>query len=512
MLNKKIKTLEELRDIVEELKKDGKKIAQCNGCFDYLHFGHVKHFEDAKKQADILIVTVTPDIFIQKGPGKPFYHQDLRLEFLSAIEHIDYVALSKWETAVETIKLLKPDIYVKGKEVLNNKEIDELKIGNIKESSLSAEEEALNSIGGVLYLTDEITFSSSSMINQITNAVPDESKDYLTELRKKASSEDILNIIKSLRNTRVLIIGDAVLDEYVYCESMDKSGKEPLISYKFIDSEVHAGGVFALANHLSEFIESPSILTCIGANTYEFVESSLSSSIERNIFIQNKSKTIIKRRYIDHYKLNKLFSIYNSDELNIDEETEQKILNYLDKNLSRFDMIMVMDYGQGVITPKIMNYLCDSNKFLAINCQLNAGNLGYNFITKYKRADFVSINNKELRLPFQEKKGDIKIPMLKLSKNLALNKINITLGKAGMIYYDNGNFYTSPSFTKEPLDTIGSGDAVFALTSLLAYKNVEPNFLPFLGNCIGGLATRIMGNRRAVSQIELKKFISYILK
>jgi len=80
------------------------------------------------------------------------------------------------------------------------------------------------------------------------------------------------------------------------------------------------------------------------------------------------------------------------------------------------------------------------------------------------------------------------------------------------MYYDNGNFFHSPSFTKEPIDTIGSGDAVFALSSMLAYKNVEPEILPFLGNCIGGLATRIIGNRRAVSPTELKKFVSYILK
>ena len=512
MVESKIKKIEELTEIIDKLKREGKKIVQCHGCFDYLHFGHVKHFESAKKQGDVLIVTVTPDCFVQKGPGRPFYNHDLRLEFLSNLDPIDYVALNKWETAIETIKLLKPDVYVKGKEVIDNREVDEINEGKKRISNLAAEEEVLKSIGGRLYLTDEITFSSSSIINQITSAIPDESKDYLNEFRKKHSAEEILNVIKSLGEIKILIIGDSILDEYVFCKQMEKSGKEPLISYKFVNSEIHLGGVFAVANHVAGFSENASVLTCIGADSYELIESSLDPSIERNIFVQNNSKTLIKRRYIDDYKLNKLFSVYNADELKISQETEEKILRFLERNLPRFDMIMISDFGHGMITEKILNHLCSSDKFLAVNCQLNAGNLGYNFITKYKRANFVSINEREIRLPFQERDSNIEVPLMKLSNQINLNKINITLGKKGMMYYINGSFFNSPCFTKEPLDTIGAGDAVFALTSLLAYKETEPEVLPFFGNCIGGLATRIIGNRRAVSPTELKKFVSYILK
>ena len=512
MTESKIKTIEEVVEIIEKLKGEGKKIVQCHGCFDYIHFGHVKHFESAKKQGDILVVTVTPDCFVQKGPGRPFYNEELRLEFLAALESIDYVCLNKWETAIETIKLIKPNVYVKGKEVLNNKDIDGIKEGDKSISSLSAEEEVLKSIGGVLYLTDEITFSSSSLINQITSAIPDESKDYLNEFRKKHSAEEIINMLRTLKDIRVLIIGDSILDEYAYCRQMEKSGKEPLISYKFLNSEIHLGGVFAVANHVAGFSDNASVLTCLGSNSFEIVESSLDPLLERNIFIQTNYKTLIKKRYIDDYKLNKLFSIYSPDELRMEKSIEDKILKFLEKNLSRFDMIMISDFGHGMITPKILNYLCDSDKFLAINCQLNAGNLGYNFITKYKKANFVSINERELRLPFQEKESSVEVPTKKLSNQLNLNLINITIGKRGMMHYNNGNFVHSPSFTKEPIDTIGAGDAVFALTSLLAYKNVDPEILPFLGNCIGGLATRIMGNKRAVSPTELKKFVSYILK
>ena len=508
----KIKTLEELEIILDAERKKGKKIVQCHGCFDSLHFGHLKHFEDAKKQGDILVVTVTPDRFIQKGPGSPFYTEELRLEFLAALEYIDYVALNRWETAVETIKMLRPDIYAKGKEVLSNRDVDEITKESKKISNLSAEEEALRLIGGKLYLTDGVTFSASRIINQITSSIPEESKKYLEEFRRKHNAEEIKARLSSIKDIKVLLIGDSILDEYVYCQSMERSGKEPLISYKFLESKIHPGGVFAIANHLANFSDNVSLITCIGANSFEFIENSLNNSIERNIFVQNNSKTLTKKRYIDGYKLHKVFQIYNTDELKITKEIEEKILKYIDKNASRFDMILVSDFGHGIMTPDLLEYLGKSDKFLSVNCQLNAGNLGYNFITKYKRADFVSINERELRLPFQEKTSDIKIPIEKLNKLLNLNRINVTLGKAGMVYYNNGDYFHSPSFTKEPIDTIGSGDAVFSLTSLLAYKGVEPEILSFLGNCIGGIATKIIGNERAINHTELKKFVSYIMK
>ncbi|HEY4798613.1 MAG TPA: adenylyltransferase/cytidyltransferase family protein, partial [Bacteroidia bacterium] len=68
MTDKKIISLEELGQITARLKKQGKTIAHCHGCFDLMHPGHIKHFEAAKELADVLVVTLTPDRFVNKGP------------------------------------------------------------------------------------------------------------------------------------------------------------------------------------------------------------------------------------------------------------------------------------------------------------------------------------------------------------------------------------------------------------------------------------------------------------
>lgn len=513
MGKEKIKQIEDLAKLLEDLKSQGKRIVHCHGVFDLLHPGHVEHFLAAKKQGDILVVTLTKDEFIQKGPGRPFYNQDLRVKFISSLECVDYTALNKWDTAIETIKLLKPNIYVKGKEVLGNKNIDakEDKLNKTK-SNLDLELEELEKHNGKLYLTDEATFSSSRIINQITSEISEESKSYLQVLTKIHSTEEIIKKIESLRAIKPLIIGDAILDEYIYCNQMDKSGKEGVIAHKYRDEEIHVGGAFAVANHLAGFVDNLTLITCVGNNYPGLIESSLKDNINKKIIFQNSDQTLVKRRYVEKYQNRKIFEIYNVEGLHTNSQSEDLIITYLENELPNHDLVLISDFGHGMMTPKIINYLVDSQKPLAINCQFNGGNMGYNFITKYERANFVSLNDREVRVPFQEKLSDIAIPIKKLSLKLNLNQINITRGKAGSTYYKNGGFYNCPSFTKNTKDTIGAGDSVFALTSLLSHKNIEPELIPFLGNSIGALTTQIIGNRRSVDSIELKKFISYILK
>ncbi len=169
-IDSKIKSLSELACALEALREKGKKIVHCHGVFDLLHPGHFKHFEAAKQKGDILVVTLTKDEFVNKGPGRPIFNQYLRQESLAALQCIDFVALNEGPTAVEAIKKLKPDFYVKGKDY-ERKEDDIT--GKIFE-----EESVVRSVGGELYFTDEITFSSSSLINTYLAPYPEESKDF----------------------------------------------------------------------------------------------------------------------------------------------------------------------------------------------------------------------------------------------------------------------------------------------------------------------------------------------
>ena len=153
----KILDIERLSDLITDLKSQGRKIVLCHGCFDLMHPGHIKYFQAAKKMGDTLIVTVTPDTYVDKGPGRPVFNEKLRAECIAALECVDYVSINKWPTAEETLLLLRPDIYVKGQE------FEELKD---KTGKIQKEYAVLREIGAEMRFTHEIVFSSTALLNK----------------------------------------------------------------------------------------------------------------------------------------------------------------------------------------------------------------------------------------------------------------------------------------------------------------------------------------------------------
>lgn len=158
----KILELDELAKKIPDLKSRGKKIVHCHGCFDLMHIGHIKYFQASKKMGDVLIVTLTPDIYVDKGPDRPVFNQELRAESIAALECVDYVAVNKWPTAEDTLRLLRPDIYVKGQEF----EKLEDKTGKIQK-----ENKIVKEIGAQMRFTHEIVFSSTKLLNQCKNKI-----------------------------------------------------------------------------------------------------------------------------------------------------------------------------------------------------------------------------------------------------------------------------------------------------------------------------------------------------
>lgn len=155
-MNKVVK-FADLPALLLGLKEAHKKIVLCHGCFDLMHPGHIKHFQAAKKMGDLLVVTVTPDKFVNKGPGRPVFDENLRAESIAALECVDYVAINLWPDPVETIKALRPDIYVKGQEY----DMDEA-----KKKELEKDRRAVEEVNGKMAFTHEQVHSSTLLLNK----------------------------------------------------------------------------------------------------------------------------------------------------------------------------------------------------------------------------------------------------------------------------------------------------------------------------------------------------------
>jgi bifunctional ADP-heptose synthase (sugar kinase/adenylyltransferase) len=106
---------------------------------------------------DILVVTVTPDQYVDKGSGRPVFDQYLRTESIAALECVDYVAINRWPTAENTLRLLVPDYYVKGQEFEKLQD---------KTGKIQKEVDVVKEIGGEMMFTHEIVFSSTKILNR----------------------------------------------------------------------------------------------------------------------------------------------------------------------------------------------------------------------------------------------------------------------------------------------------------------------------------------------------------
>ncbi len=510
----KIQTLADLTEIIGRLKKRGKKIVYCHGCFDLMHPGHIKHFEAAKKLGDILIVTVTPDKFVNKGPGRPVYNQQLRVESIASLMAVDFVALNEWPDAAETIKVLKPDLFVKDREFKEAKDDPE--------TAVYRERCAVEAVGGKLCLTGEIRFSSTRLLNDFFGVYSEAAESFLKEFRNKYPAEMILEKFQELKKLKVLVIGDTIIDEYHYVKPMGKTPKSNTIAAHFLSEENFAGGILASANHIAGFCDHVHLVTCLGSKNdrVEFIQGHLRANITPRLFFRSDTTTVAKRRFVDPAFMGKLFEVYFYDDQPLPKDIEQEIYAYFCRVLPSYDLVVVNDFGHGFLNSRLVEALCEKSRFLAVNTQANTGNYGFNVITKYPRADYICLDEPEARLACRSKFEDLKIIQSEISKKLKCGKIMVTRGHLGTLAYSRmGNeedysehFWEVPVFANKVVDTVGAGDAFFSVTSPCAALNWPVDLLGFIGNAVGALAVGIVGNRSSVEPEQLLQFITTLLK
>ena len=112
----KIVSLETLLPILEDTRVEKKQVVFTNGCFDILHLGHVDYLEKAKGLGDVLVVGLNSDDSVRqlKGPFRPINTLQNRAGVLAGLQSVDYVVEFSDGTPLELIKVVKPDVLVKG--------------------------------------------------------------------------------------------------------------------------------------------------------------------------------------------------------------------------------------------------------------------------------------------------------------------------------------------------------------------------------------------------------------
>lgn len=499
--------LDELAVRLGELKRQGRKIVLSHGVFDLLHVGHIRHFEEAKKMGDVLVVTLTQDEYVNKGPHRPAFPQQLRAESVAALGVVDFVSINRWPVSVETIRLLKPDIYAKGPDY-------KVAAADVT-GAIQLEAQAVADVGGEIRFTDDITFSSSRFLNQFFSPFTPEIEDYLDAFRKHHSSDELLQWLEKASRVRPLAIGEAIIDEYVFCVGIGKSTKDPVLAVLQESFEPVAGGTLAIANHLAGLCNDVALITQVGDTDEHahFVRSSLRSNVHATILTKKGCPTVAKRRIVDRYSGNKLLEIYSMDDRPSAGADAESICHALDRELGRWDATVVADYGHGMISRPIVDKICNNTRFLALNVQSNAGNRGFNTVSKYRRASYVCLAEHEIQIEIRHRYADVKDAILEASRRIQCDRFTVTIGNKGSVHFDRSEGFTEvPALATKIRDRVGAGDAVLAVTSLLAYVGAPWEIAGFIGNVAGAEVVAELGSRVPLDRVSLSKHIISLLK
>ena len=306
---------------------------------------------------DLLIVTITPDCFVDKGPNRPAFPENIRAEAVASQLGVDYVAINKWPTAEETIRLLRPHVYVKGSDF---KGADSDLTGK-----LTREAQVVGEIGGRLAFTQDMVFSSTNLINRFFSTFPKDVQEYLEVFRTRYRPEDLFRLLDDMSSLKVLVIGDTILDDYQYCHTIGSSSKDPVLAVQYDSHDLFAGGVLAVANHISNFVEEVKLVTLLGERDSheEFIRSRLHENVSPFFVTQEKAPTLIKRRFIEGYSLNKLFEVYVMDDSGLSEEKDRELSDWLKSNLPQYDLAIAADFGHGAISRRSRQTLVDHAPF-----------------------------------------------------------------------------------------------------------------------------------------------------
>ncbi|MBI3853386.1 MAG: adenylyltransferase/cytidyltransferase family protein [Verrucomicrobia bacterium] len=507
MTSNKVKRLGDLAKTLVSLREQGKSIVHCHGVFDLLHIGHIKHLEAARKLGDVLVVTLTPDSFVRKGPHRPAFPEKLRAEALASLACVDYVAINEWPTAVETIQLLKPSLFVKGLVRESGK--------RDHSDAIEREEQAIIGVGGKLVYTDEETYSASTLINRFMEVFTPETKTFLEQFRNQHTPEEVFGHLQAIRKLKVLVLGETIIDQYQFCTVLGKSGKDSILAAQHDRTEQYTGGVLAIANHVSNFCDEVAVLSALGdMNSCEdFIRANLNSNVACHFVWLPGYPTIIKQRFLQEYPGGKLFEVYVMRDEELPAAVELEFCQRLEQLLPRYDVVILADYGHELITEQVKRLVSEKAKFLAVTTQTNAGNRGFNTISKYSRADYVTIGEMELRLDARQLTANLDHLVQQLAGRVRSRKLLVTQGSYGVLIHDRAQGIVQvPAFAIRVVDRVGAGDAVLAITAPCVALDAPPLVLGFIANVVGAEACTIMGNRSFIEPTNLFRHITSLMK
>lgn len=509
MEHAKILPFEGCESTFARIRGEGRRIVHCHGTFDLLHPGHIKHLAEARRLGDVLVVSITSASFVNKGPGRPAFSDEQRAFQLAHLEMVDYVVVVPRPFAVDVIEKVRPHVYCKGTEyAAPSTETDR---------RIDQDADAVHRCGGEVVFVGEPLHSSTRLIAEHLNTLDPEVQDYLAAFPLADATARMEDVVKRIRELRVLVVGDLIVDRYVYSHVQGLTSKGRVLSVRPYRTEDHAGGSLAVARHIANFGCATRLVALAGEEpVVDDVLGTVDEPIAFDLLRAPDYQTIVKQRYVERPgKRTDLIKHFAVNHLLDDppEDLRARLVARLEELLTDVDLVVLCDYGHGLVDPGTQRLLEEASPYLALNCQTNSYNYGFNLITKYRRCDLFSLDEIELHLAFGRRDARHVELLSGLARQLGVQRAFLTLGSSGSVVATRGGeTHACPAMVKTTVDTVGAGDAFLAIAALCSRVDADVALTSVLANLAGALAANIVGNQEPIRSDVVVKNAQYLFK
>ncbi len=494
---RKIKTLQQLREAIGPRPRVN-KVIMCHGTFDLVHPGHIRHLMYAKDHADVLVASLTSDSHINKANFRPFVPQDLRAMNLAALECVDYVIIDDNETPIENLKFIQPDFFAKGYEYseqgIHPKTREEISV--------------IESYGGELLFTPGDLVLSSSAIIETTP--PNLATEKLLALLHSEGLDfgDLKNALAKLKGVKVHVVGDTIVDSYIYCSLVGGTAKTPTFSVKHEREVDFPGGAAVVAKHLRQAGAEVVFSTVLGDDGLkDFVLKDLEANgIECRAVIDPTRPTTQKNAFITNgYRMLKVDKLDNRP---ISEHEVHALKDELAKH--KVDVVVFSDFRHGIFNKVTIPELADAIPAGAMRVADSQVANRWGNILEFQGFDLITPNEREARFALGDQDSTVRPMALDLYKRARCKLLILKLGERGIITYRAPShevraFFTVDSFADRVVDAVGAGDALLSYAALSMVAS-ESNVI---GSILGALAAAVAcehdGNKPVKPEDVLKK-------
>ena len=478
-------------DTVKKFKKQKKKIAFISGKFNIIHPGHIRIIKFAKEIADILILAVSGDDHSGVSIKK-----ELRVLAIQEIKQVDLIVDFE-KSPIELIKKIKPNFVIKGKEFRNQKNEEEKVVKKINSQ--------------IVFASGEVNFSSEYFIDIQSKGISNKIQENENYLKRHGSSlVDIKKKLKNLQKNKVLIIGESIIDNYMFCNTVNLSHGDHSIVVQPLNEKNYLGGAGIVSCHAKKMNQEVFFVSLVGNDKHKkFVENTLKKNkISHYLFTDSTRPTIFKKRYRVNDKV--LLNVNTLRSHAIDKDLSKKIFKFIKQNFKDINLLIFSDFNYGLLTRELIDDLTNyykKKKCIIVADSQSSSQIGD--IARYKNTDLITPTEREIRIALKDNNNSLSVLSNEIRKKCKTKHILITLGSNGIIinsYSHKKKVYqtdTLPSFNSSPIDTSGAGDCLLSVASICLTSGFSIWESAFLGSVGSAIQISKIGN----NPIELDEIL-----